>query len=59
MAAVLKGAELSYSQIEKTTYAMIITTGRLRPYFQAHSIEVLINIPLEKKNWSWKDLVGW
>ena len=42
----LHGAELNYSSIEKFTLAMITTSRKLRPYFQAHKIEVLTDQPL-------------
>ena len=42
----LHGAELNYSAIEKFVLAMITTSRKLRPYFQAHKIEVLTDQPL-------------
>ena len=42
----LHGAELNYSAIEKFVLAMITTSKKLRPYFQAHKIEVLTDQPL-------------
>ncbi|WOH00585.1 hypothetical protein DCAR_0519954 [Daucus carota subsp. sativus] len=38
---ILHGAELNYSVIEKFALAMITASRKLRPYFQAHKIEVL------------------
>ena len=42
----LHGAELNYSAIEKFALAMITASRKLRPYFQAHKIEVLTDQPL-------------
>lgn len=35
---VLHGAEERYTQIEKMTYALLIASRKLRPYFQAHCL---------------------
>ena len=43
---VLHEAELNYSKIEKFALALITTSRKLRPYFQAHRIEVLTDQPL-------------
>ncbi|XP_074351630.1 uncharacterized protein LOC141690755 [Apium graveolens] len=43
---VLHGAELNYSTTEKFVFALITTSRKLRPYFQAHKIEVLTDQPL-------------
>ena len=43
---VLHGAELNYSLIEKFALAMMTASKMLRPYFQSHKIEVLIDQPL-------------
>ncbi|XP_074337354.1 uncharacterized protein LOC141674547 [Apium graveolens] len=43
---VLHGAELNYSTTEKFTLALITASRKLRPYFQAHKIEVLTDQPL-------------
>jgi ribonuclease HI len=45
---VLRNAETKYSPIEKMTYALVIAARKLRPYFQAHPIRVLIRVPLKK-----------
>ncbi|XP_071699307.1 uncharacterized protein [Rutidosis leptorrhynchoides] len=37
----LSGSELNYLPIEKLVYALVITSRRLRRYFQAHPITVL------------------
>jgi hypothetical protein len=44
---VLKGVEHNYNRIEKAAYAVVITTRRLRPYFQTHSVVVLTSPPLQ------------
>ncbi|XP_074374076.1 uncharacterized protein LOC141714456 [Apium graveolens] len=43
---ILHGAELNYLTIEKFALALVMTSRKLRPYFQAHKIELLINQPL-------------
>ena len=43
---ILHGAEINYSTIEKFALALIMASRKLRPYFQAHKIEVLTNQPL-------------
>ena len=37
------GAELNYSTIEKFVLALVMASRKLRPYFQAHQVEVLTN----------------
>ncbi|XP_043725981.1 uncharacterized protein LOC122672586 [Telopea speciosissima] len=37
-----------YSGVEKYAYALVTTTQKLRPYFQAYTIEVITNQPLKK-----------
>ena len=44
----LRGAEGRYPQIEKLTFALIMTSRKLRHYFQAHAINVMIDHPLKK-----------
>ena len=43
----LQGSELNYQKIEKFAYALILTSRRLRPYFQAHTIRVRTNQPIK------------
>ena len=43
---VLRDAETRYTKLEKLTYALLITTRKLRPYFQGHTI-TLINQPIK------------
>lgn len=44
----LLGAESRYPLMEKLVYCLIITSRRLRPYFQAHPIKVLTDHPLKQ-----------
>ena len=44
---VLIEAEIRYLKIEKLAYALMIAKGKLRHYFQAYPIVVLINQPLK------------
>ncbi|KAM1427039.1 hypothetical protein ACFXTO_019665 [Malus domestica] len=44
----LQDAETRYSNIEKLALALVMSTRKLRPYFQAHSIIVLTNHPLRQ-----------
>ncbi|XP_022860557.1 uncharacterized protein LOC111381073 [Olea europaea var. sylvestris] len=40
--------ETRYSDMEKLELALIIASRKLRPYFQAHSVQVLTNFPLRQ-----------
>ncbi|KAK8944743.1 hypothetical protein KSP39_PZI008034 [Platanthera zijinensis] len=42
---VLKEAELKYPILEKLAFALVISARKLRPYFQAHSIQVVTEHP--------------
>jgi hypothetical protein len=44
----LHGAEERYPQIEKLAFALVMASRKLRPYFQAHTIRVLMEYPLRK-----------
>ena len=44
----LRGAEERYPQIEKLAFALVIASRKLQPYFQVHTIRVLIEYPLRK-----------
>ena len=44
----LRGAEGRYPQIEKLAFALITVSRKLRHYFQAHVINVMINHPHKK-----------
>jgi ribonuclease HI len=42
----LSGAKLLYSEYEKFAYALVMTTRKLKHYFEAHSIAVVIDKPI-------------
>ncbi|KAK1399355.1 hypothetical protein POM88_009218 [Heracleum sosnowskyi] len=44
----LVGAETRYLNMEKLVYALILASRKLRPYFQAHKVEVRIAYPLRQ-----------
>jgi hypothetical protein len=44
----LQDAETRYPKIEKLALALVISARKLRPYFQAHTIIVLTNLPLKQ-----------
>ncbi|XP_060972515.1 uncharacterized protein LOC133038397 [Cannabis sativa] len=44
----LLDAETRYPQMEKLAFALVLSSRKLRPNFQAHSIEVLTNYPLRQ-----------
>ena len=44
----LRGAEERYSKIEKLILALVTTTKKLRPYFQAHTVEVPTEYPMKQ-----------
>lgn len=44
----LKNVELRYSRVEKVGCTLLLSVRRLKPYFQAHSLHVMIDLPLEK-----------
>lgn len=41
-------AETHYTNMEKLVYALIIVSRKLRPYFQAHKVEVRMEYPLRQ-----------
>ena len=43
----LADAETRYSHLEQAALALRVATKKLRPYFQAHPIVVLTNLPLQ------------
>ncbi|GKC96986.1 reverse transcriptase domain-containing protein, partial [Tanacetum coccineum] len=45
---VLQGAELNYHALKKLILALVHAARRLRRYFQAHTIIVLTNTPIEQ-----------
>ncbi|XP_071714985.1 uncharacterized protein [Rutidosis leptorrhynchoides] len=44
----LTGIEINYAPIEKFVYALILTSRRLRIYFQGHPVHVLTNMPIKQ-----------
>ena len=44
----LRGAKGQYLPTEKLAFSLVTTTRKLKPYFQAHIINVLIDHPLKK-----------
>jgi hypothetical protein len=44
----LHRAEERYPQIKKLAFALVMASRKLRPYFQAHTIQVLTEYPLRK-----------
>ena len=42
----LSGSKLFYSEIEKITYAVVMSARKLRHYFEGHRIIVVTNQPL-------------
>ena len=44
----LRGAERRYPKMEKLILALVNTSRKLRPYFQAHTIEVPTEYPMKK-----------
>ena len=42
----LEDVETRYSHLEQVALALRVATNKLRPYFQAHPIVVLTNLPL-------------
>ena len=44
----LKGAEGRYLTMKKLEFSLVTTIRKLRPYFQAHIINVLTDQPLKK-----------
>ena len=43
-----RGVEERYPRMEKLVFALITTTRKLKPYFQAHTIVVLTDQPLKR-----------
>ena len=44
----LLDAKTKYFELEKLVMALVVLSKKLRPYFHAHSIEVLTNYPLHQ-----------
>ena len=45
---VLRGAEERYPPMEKLAFALVTAARKLKPYFQAHTVIVLTNKPLQR-----------
>ncbi|KAJ3704029.1 hypothetical protein LUZ61_007734 [Rhynchospora tenuis] len=45
---VLRDAETRYPPVEKAAFAVMIASRKLKPYFQAHPIKVLTELPLRR-----------
>ena len=43
-----QGAEAKYPRIEKIAFALIVVSRKLRPYFQANPILVMMDQPIKK-----------
>jgi hypothetical protein len=48
MLEVLTGSKRFYSKMEKICYVVIMSARKLRHYFEAHTIKVLTNQPLNE-----------
>ena len=46
---VLRGVEEKYTPMKKLAYALVTATYKLKPYFQAHTVIVLMGKPLEEQ----------
>ena len=44
----LRGAKERYPKMEKLILALVTTSRKLRPYFQAHTVEVLTEYPMKQ-----------
>ncbi|GAA0147073.1 hypothetical protein LIER_06864 [Lithospermum erythrorhizon] len=45
---VIRGVETRYYMTKKLVFALIVATRKLKPYFEAHLVEVITNQPLRK-----------
>ncbi|GAA0145613.1 hypothetical protein LIER_36150 [Lithospermum erythrorhizon] len=45
---VLHGSEENYSIIDKFAFALVISTRKLKAYFESHPIKVIIDQPLKR-----------
>ena len=44
----LRGAEERYPPMEKLDFALVTAARKLKPYFQAHTVVILIDRPLRR-----------
>lgn len=47
MTRILLDVETRYFLIEKKAYAVVVAARKLKPYFYAHHVIVLTDLPLE------------
>jgi hypothetical protein len=47
ISTVLRDARERYTEQQKLLYTLLIASRKLQPYFQAHSIKVVTQYPLE------------
>ncbi|XP_057808633.1 uncharacterized protein LOC131023106 [Salvia miltiorrhiza] len=45
---IIQGAEIRYTAVEKTAYAIMITARKLRPYFLSHKVIVRTALPFQQ-----------
>ena len=43
-----QGAEANYPRMEKIAFALLVSSRKLCPYFQAHPIIIMTNQPIRK-----------
>ena len=43
-----QGAEANYPRMEKIAFALLVSSRKLYPYFQAHPIIIMTNQPIRK-----------
>ena len=48
LSQAFQGAEVKYPRLEKVSFALIVASRKLRPYFQAHPIIVMTDQPIKK-----------
>ena len=54
----LQGAEEKYLAIDKLAFALVTAARKLKPYFQAHIVVILIDKPL-RRAMSNLEVAGW
>ena len=58
MSRGFQGAKERYPQMEKLAFALVTAAQKLKPYFRAHTIVVLIDKPL-RRAMSSPEAIGW